>query len=397
VPVSATATAPTPTVTLVSTYPPTVCGLATFTSNLAAAIAGPAADWRTAIVRVLDRAEDEVHEEVVAQWIAGDHASLVRAVAAIESSDVVVLQHEYGLFGGLDGEDVLELIRAIRVPLIVVLHTVLANPTEHQRSVLDGVITPASAVVTQSESARGRLIASHGTDPDKVVVIPHGAAANFAGPVDRDVKRPAVLTWGLLGPGKGIEYGIAAVSLLQGHSPAPTYIVAGQTHPKVLATQGERYRNQLRDLGLALELGRYLQFDDSYREWDSLRALVRSVDVVLLPYDSLDQVCSGVLVEALASAKPVVATRFPLAQELLSNGAGLVVPQGDVAAMAAALERILYEPGLAAQLSEAARRRASVLLWPSVGAAYRELIAVTLTARLSAPASSGRPPSSKSR
>jgi glycosyltransferase involved in cell wall biosynthesis len=205
------------------------------------------------------------------------------------------------------------------------------------------------------------------------------AAANFAGPVDRDVKRPAILTWGLLGPGKGIEYGIAAVSLLQGHSPAPTYVVARQTHPKVLATQGERYRNQLRDLGLALDLGRYLRFDDSYREWESLRALVRSVDVVLLPYDSLDQVCSGVLVEALASAKPVVATRFPLAQELLSNGAGLVVPHGDVAAMAASLERVLYEPGLAEKMGEAARREASVLLWPSIGAAYRELITATLT------------------
>jgi glycosyltransferase involved in cell wall biosynthesis len=379
-------------VALVSTYAPTVCGLATFTRNLAAAITGTAAGWRTVIVRVVEQAEIEVHEEVVAQWIAGDPVSLSRAAVAMESSDVVILQHEYGLFGGLDGEDVLELTGTLRVPLIVVLHTVLANPTQHQRSVLDEVITAAAVVVVQSEAARWRLISVHGTDRDKVVVIPHGATANFAGPIHPDVRRPAVLTWGLLGPGKGIEFGISAVSLLQGYSPAPTYIVAGQTHPKVLATQGERYRNQLRDLGLALEMGAYVRFDNSYRAWESLRALVRSADVVLLPYDSLDQVSSGVLVEALASAKPVVATRFPLAQELLSNGAGLLVTQGDVGAMAAALERVLYEPGLREQMGEVARREATALLWPSIGAAYRELINATWTMSTSGAGLVGRGP-----
>ena len=376
---SVSTTAPRRTVAFVSTYPPTACGLATFTCNLASAIAGPQNDWRTFIVRVLDQAEVEVHEEVAAQWIAGDRTSLFKAVAAMDSADVVMLQHEYGLFGGLDGEDVLELMEATRVPLIAVLHTVLANPTRHQRVVLNGVIMAASAVVVQSEAARRRLIAVHGTDPERVVVIPHGAKANFTGPTCADVRWPTVLTWGLLGPGKGIEYGIAAVSLLQGHSPAPTYIVAGRTHPKVLAIQGERYRNRLREIAAALGMGDHVRFDDSYRDWESLRTLVRSADVVLLPYDSLDQGSSGVLVEALASGKPVVATRFPLAQELLSHGAGLVVPQGDVSAMAAALECILYEPGLRAQMGEVARREATVLLWPSIGAAYRELINATLS------------------
>jgi glycosyltransferase involved in cell wall biosynthesis len=330
---------------------------------------------------VLDRAEADTHGEVVAQWIASDRASLSRAVAAIESSDAVVLQHEYGLFGGPDGQDVLELIEAVRVPLVAVLHTVLLDPTMQQRHILDQVMTAASLTVVQSEAARRRLIAVYDADGEQVVVVAHGAVANFVGSVLPDLERPAVLTWGLLGPGKGIEHGISAVALLQQRSPAPTYIVAGQTHPKVRAAQGERYRGQLRDQSRALGIADRVCFDDSYRDWDSLRALVRSVDVVLLPYDSPDQVSSGVLVEALASGKPVVATRFPHAEELLSRGAGLTVSQGDFQAMAAALDRVLYEPGLAARMAAAARREGATLLWPLVGATYRLLIAETLAAR----------------
>ena len=204
VPFVSTMMTPTPTVALVST-PPTVCGLATFTSNLSAAIAAPESGWSTVVVRIMDRAEAEVHDEVVVQWVTGDRASLRRAVEAIESSDAVVLQHEYGLFGGPDGEDVLDLIEAVQVPLVAVLHTVLLDPTLHQRQILEQVMAAASLTVVQSGAARRRLIAVHGADAEQVVVVPHGAAANFVGPVLPGIERPAVLTWGLIGPGKGIE------------------------------------------------------------------------------------------------------------------------------------------------------------------------------------------------
>jgi hypothetical protein len=134
---------------MIGTYPPTACGLATFTSNLSAAIATPESRWRVIVVRVLDRAEVETHSEVVAQWIAGDRDSLTRSLAAIESSDVVVLQHEYGLFGGLDGQDVLELVDALSKPLIAVLHTVLSHPSHHQREILERVMAAASSIVVQ--------------------------------------------------------------------------------------------------------------------------------------------------------------------------------------------------------------------------------------------------------
>jgi glycosyltransferase involved in cell wall biosynthesis len=371
-------------VALIGTYPPTHCGLATFTSNLRAAIADDSPGWAARVVRVLDHEEPERSPEVIAHWLTGDRQSLARALEALSSFDAVLLQHEYGLFGGADGEEVIHLVRGLRSPLIAVLHTALRTPTPHQRDVLERVIDAAAVVVVQSEAARQRILDVHGTRSDKVVVIPHGAAANFEGPVRRDIARPAILTWGLLGPGKGIEEGIDAISQLRQRGAPPSYYVAGQTHPKVRAAQGEDYRETLRQRARSLGVADRVHFDNCYHDWDSLRTLVRSVDVVLLPYHSREQVSSGVLVEAVASAKPIVSTRFPHAEELLADGAGLLVDHGDVDAMAEALHRVLYEPGLAARMSAAVRKKAQPLLWPAVGASYRALIDQVVEAQAAA-------------
>ena len=146
-----------------------------------------------------------------------------------------------------------------------------------------------------------------------------------------------VLTWGLLGPGKGIEWGIEAMAMLRDLAPMPRYIVAGQTHPKVLLHEGDVYRDRLHEQVRQAELGSWITFDNHYRNTSALASLVRSADVVLLPYDSTEQVTSGVLIEALAAGKPVVATQFPHAREVLAGGAGLLVPHRDPAAIAAAL------------------------------------------------------------
>ena len=361
------------TVAMVGTYPPTACGLATFTQNLASAIAHGDAQWRVEVIRVLDAPEVETHDEVVAHWVAGDPDSLRRAVSACAAADAVVLQHEYGLFGGRDGRDVLDFVDALTAPLIVVLHSVLARPSRHQRAILEHLLRVASRVVVQSEHARRRLLSLYGASPAQVAVIAHGASANLTG--ERPlVAHPRILTWGLLGPGKGIEHAIAALARIKDHDPAPTYVVAGATHPKVRAAEGERYRHTLQCQCAQLGVASRVIFDDGYRDWESLRALVRSADVVLLPYDSREQESSGVLVEALASGKPVVATRFPHAVELLSSGAGIIVDQGDVAAMSDALEKVLYDPATAAAMGECARREATALLWPNIGAAYGALL-----------------------
>ena len=156
-------------------------------------------------------------------------------------------------------------------------------------------------------------------------MVPHGATASLAGPSLAHGTRPVVLTWGLIGPGKGLETAIEALAALRDLRPLPRYIILGRTHPKVRLAQGDTYRDGLVALVHDLGLDDVVEFDGRYLDIDSLTLAVRQADIVLLPYESTEQVTSGVLVEAIAAGKPVVATAFPHAVEMLGTGAGLVV------------------------------------------------------------------------
>ena len=369
----------------VSTFPPTQCGLATFTASLRGALLDSTTDegW---VVRLVDAPADPADDQVVAQLIPGDSGSISRAATWLNMCDVVIMQHEYGVYGGADGSEILHLMDQLRVPSIVVLHTVLTDPAPHQRQVLESVISKADAVVTMTMSARDRLAAGYAADMTKVCIIAHGAPAlqtTMAQPAFR-TGQFTVLTWGLLGPGKGIEWGIGAMALLRDLQPMPRYLVAGQTHPKVLLREGEAYRDGLREEVRRAELGSWITFDAHYRNAGALASLVRSADVVLLPYDSTEQVTSGVLIEAVAAGKPVVATPFPHARELLAGGAGLIVPHRDPAAIAAALRSVITRRDVMTKMAAAAAAAAPLLVWPAIAGQYRELAGRLISASVAA-------------
>jgi polysaccharide biosynthesis protein PslF len=367
----------------ISTYPPTLCGLATFTSALHAELVIPGGAGR--VVRVVDTPQRRGRAEVVGELVAGDPSSVRRAAQLLDDSDVVIVQHEYGAYGGADGDEILPLLTAVRVPTLVVLHTVLSAPTSRQRSVLEQVVSLADAVVTMTATARDRLAAGYAVDMCKVSVIPHGAPVGRHSPAPTfRTAQPTVLTWGLLGPGKGIEWGIEAMASLTDLFPMPRYIVAGQTHPKVLLREGEAYRDRLIEQVRRLSLTATVSFDGHYRHETALAALVDAADVVLLPYDSTDQVTSGVLIEAVAALKPVIATRFPHAVELLGEGAGLLVPHQDPTAIAEALRTLLTRRAVAAGMTKAAGATAPELLWPAVAERYRQLAERLIRARVAA-------------
>lgn len=368
----------------VSTFPPTQCGLATFAAALRGALLDSTRDegW---VVRLVESPAPGSGEEVVAQLVAGCAASRNQAVAQLNRCDVAILQHEYGIYGGRDGGEILPLLDQVAVPSIAVLHTVLTNPTPHQRKVLELVVAKADAVVTMTMAARDRLAAGYAADMTKVCVIAHGAPA---WPVNTEPAAGSgpltILTWGLLGPGKGIEWGIEAMAMLRDLTPMPRYLIAGQTHPKVLLHQGETYRDRLREQVRQTQLGRWISFDSRYRDASALAALVQAADVVLLPYDSTDQVTSGVLIEAVAAGKPVVATRFPHARELLAGGAGLVVPHRDPPAIAAALRSMITRGDMMETMAAAAAAAAPRLRWPAVADQYRRLAGRLITASVAA-------------
>ncbi len=355
---------------MISTYPPTACGIATFAAALGDGLEELGDEVR--IVRV-GGLRDESNDRVVAQFSDADGSPSDDALAKLHQADVVVVQHEYGIYPGNDGESIVAALETIERPTIVVAHTVLQHPTSHQRSVLENVVRLAGAVVVMTEAGRARLCNGFDVDPSKISVIPHGAAVGSVSDLAPDRKHPLLLTWGLLGPGKGIEWAIDALGMLKNVRPHAVYRIAGDTHPKVAAQEGEAYRDMLVQRALARGVSADVQFDAGYRDLPTLSKLISEASIVVLPYDSPDQVTSGVLVDAIAAGRPVVATAFPHAVELLSSGAGIVVPRHDPRALANALRIVLTHSRLAESMAAEARRLAPSLAWSSVAARYAML------------------------
>lgn len=379
---------------MLSTYPPTQCGIATFNAALVRHLNGDGARSSAAVVRVGgDTPSEPEAPEVVAVLPGGDAAAAAAAAAALNRFDVAVVQHEYGIYDGPDGDEVLDVLNRVRVPIIVVLHTVLSRPTARQHSVLSRVCRLCDGIVVLSQTAASRLQEVYGVDSRKVTVIPHGAetqewqAPGLLPVTDRhDGERyhPLLLTWGLIGPGKGIEWVIDALAEVQDLPTTPRYLVAGETHPKVLQHFGEAYRDSLRERAAARGVAHLVEFDAEYRSRQDLAALAASADAVVLPYESTEQVASGVLIEAVAARRPIIASRFPHAAELLADGAGLLVPHRDARALGVAIRRLLTEPGLAESMERRSAQIAPTLDWAAVTDRYR-LLATGLAAAHHAP------------
>lgn len=364
---------------ILSTFPPTSCGIATFSAALAAGLIATGAS--VDVVRV--GRSPELEDVLVVAELDGP-AGWAAALDAFNADDVVIVQHEYGLYEGPDGDSIIELMAAIDAPIVVVAHTVLSRPSTNQRRVLEHVCAAADAVVVMTETARTRLFEGFDVDHAKVNLIPHGAATPSTGPVSEQHRTDAparILTWGLLGPGKGIEWAIDALDELGDLDPRPEYIVAGSTHPKVRERHGEEYREMLVERAARSTSAAHITFDDTYRDLASLNDLIQSADLVVLPYDSRDQVTSGVLVDAVAAGRPVVSTAFPHAVELLASGAGIVVPQRDPVALGQAIRSVLTDPELAASMAAEARRLSPDLSWPAVARRYGLLADAVVAAR----------------
>ena len=358
-----------PTVGILSTHPPTQCGLATFSSALADGLRANGVDVN--VVRIAD-GSPSADSRIIGELVNGVSVSVAETSELLNQGDLAVIQHEYGIYGGVDGDEVLDIIDGLRVPSIVIMHTVLKDPTPHQRSVLESVASMADRVVVMSEAAQTRLCLGYNVDRRKISTIPHGATVIANAQVKRS-GRPTLLTWGLLGPGKGIERVIDAMDSLRNLPGRPRYLVAGRTHPKVLAADGEAYRDARIEQARRCGVADAVTFDADYKGLSSLTALIQSSAAVVLPYDSTEQVSSGVLVDAIANGRPVIATAFPHAVELLSCGAGIVVPHDDPDAMASALHRVLTQPRLAGSMASEARLLAPTMAWPVVAKTYLAL------------------------
>lgn len=373
---------------LVGTFPPTRCGIASFTAALAVSLTDLTGQ-RASVVRLVDgKDEDGAVPGVTLTLNVDDPGWCDRAVEALEGLDAVVVQHEFGIFGPDSGWAVTDLIRGLRSPVVTTLHTVTPHLSSRERQILGLLAAESAFMVVLSESARTLLCDRYGVDPRWVEVIPHGADLS---PVDDLYRRPGVegtegspllLTWGLIGPGKGLDWGLESLRIVRQSHPRARWTIAGQTHPKVLAHEGERYRQSLLTQARHLLVEDAVTFIDRYLPKHHLHSLVRRADVVVLPYDSTEQTSSGVLVEAVRAGVPVVATRFPQAVEMERKGAVVTVPHRDPTALAAAVEDLVSDPVKREKMVLAQREVAGEADWHQVARRYLHLVDRALTPRV---------------
>ncbi|RXZ46148.1 glycosyltransferase [Agromyces binzhouensis] len=366
-----------PRFSILSTFPPTRCGLATFSRSLADALLAIGSD-PIRIVRAVDDLDAPSPGLAAGIAVVGelhvDRPDRTQATARLLSAaDVVIVQHEYGIYGGDDGSDVVAVLESLTSPSIVVLHTVLAAPTDGQRAVLERVVAAATAVVVMTEAARALLIRHFRVDVSRVSVIPHGVPEWTTPTAGHAGDRTTVLTWGLIGPSKGLEWGIRAIASLGDVAPAVHYEILGETHPKVVAHEGEAYRERLEHLADELGVADRVAFDSRYLDADALAGRVGAADLVLLPYDSRIQVTSGVLVEALAAGKPVIATGFPHARELLHPR--MIVAHESPASIGAAVRAAIAR-------AEPVEARPQGMSWTAVAGRFRSLADSLVAARV---------------
>ncbi len=374
----------------VGTYPPKECGIATFTLDVVNST--DLSGWRSIVFAVDDAAPDELHPDskVVYTIEKENKADYVRAAKLMEKNRVSLLsvQHEYGIYGGDHGDYVLDLIRAVTVPVAVTLHTVLPNPSEAQRRILKEMEKHVACFVVMAHKAVELLVDVYGIAASKIRFIPHGAP-NAPYHADKASKeklglagRRVLSTFGLISPNKGIEDAIAAMPEIVAKEPTATYLVLGQTHPVIKRNEGEWYREslvkQVEDLGLTDNV----KFVDKYLTLHELLDYLLATDVYITPYyANPHQITSGTLAYAMVTGKVIVSTPYLYAEELLADGRGFLYPFRDSAKMSEIVGRLLTDDAL----FEATRRKAyeygRMMTWQSVGIQYTKLFTEMLDER----------------
>ena len=372
---------------------PRRCGIATFTTDLQQAVATSSASISTTIVAMTDRDRAYAYPETVGLAIMDDDLGEYIAAADYINKggfDAVSLQHEFGIFGGKAGGHILTLLERLRAPVVTTLHTILAEPSEAQRRVLDRVIDLSSQVVTMSEMGRDLLLSRYGADAAKVVVIPHGIPDfDFVEPDEAKTRlgfagKTVILTFGLLSPNKGIEVMVDAMPAVLAARPDAVYVVLGATHPNLVRDEGEVYREGLVARTMALGISDHVVFLDQFVDRPTLLEHIAMCDVYVTPYLNEAQMTSGTLAYSFGLGKAVVSTPYWHATELLADNRGSLVPFGDATATGAAIVALLTDESR----RQAMRRRAFDASRPMVWSTVAELYVKTFDAARAAKAAS---------
>lgn len=380
---------------IVSTYPPRRCGLGTFSKDLRNSLLATSDDFEV-LVAAIDR-EGLTYSDDVAVVIDQDDPESYRKAARdlkARGVDVVLIQHEYGIFGGESGVDVLELadeLNHLHVPYVVTLHTVLSQPNPMQRTVLHRLCAGATKVTVFTDTAKDLAVNTGAAEAERIEVVHHGSPEVLQKAVlhilredeirdqVRDLLkklegRRVISTFGLIGPGKGLETAIAAMPHVARAHPDVCYVIAGATHPEIVRQQGEEYRDKLREQVTALGVDNNVIFLGEYLTAEEVACVLGITDLYVTPYRQREQICSGALTFAVAAGCPIVSTPYFYAEDLCQHGVGHLVPFEDAPTLAKAIAGLLANPKRLAQLRRSANEFSTRLTWSAVGQQWEKLL-----------------------
>lgn len=364
-------------VAVVSSFPPRLCGVAAFASHLNEALA--ALDVQVEPVVVVNEKGAE-QEGTIRRDIGTDYKTEAERLNDLRP-DLVLIQHEYGLFGGLYGSHLLTLARGLQVPIATVFHTVLPSPNHALRKVTTQLASLSRVVVVMCSSAAKLLANEYAVHDTPVTVVRHGYPELCNQPKPRQMmdvdggRGPTLLSLGLLGPNKGIETGISAMADVLQHFPHARYFVVGSTHPSEIRHGIDGHRARLVAQAHENKIDHAVMFVDGYLTLEEHVAWIQHTDLVLIVHRDLRQVSSGTLAYSVGSGRAVVCTPFAYALELANAQAGLVLSPPTASDIASAIIRVLSDPWLHAHLMDQSATVAHGMSWPRIAERYLEAFA----------------------
>ncbi|MBB4632913.1 glycosyltransferase [Sphingosinicella soli] len=377
--------APLGRIALIGNSEPRRCGIATFTTDCRNALAAAFPDLGIDFYAMKGEEARDRYPQDVRVLDDQDRDAYAEAAEMIEESgaQAIWLQHEFGIFGGVAGDFILHLLARTSLPVITTFHTVLEQPDEDQRRVMNALLARSSRIIVMAERGRAILEETYGTAASRISVIPHGVPDREH--VDPGLLKPAfgwtdrkvILTFGLLAPDKGIDTMIRAMSGVAARHTDALYIVLGATHPNLLRTEGETYRERLRALTRELDVEQHVTFIDRFVAQDELLDHLQAADIYVTPYLNPAQITSGTLSYAVGLGKPVVSTPYLHATEILDDDHGILVPFRDSEAMAEAVSDLLSNTRTRLGYSTRAYDRGRSMLWSELARKAHALLAAS--------------------
>lgn len=372
-------------VAFLSTYPPRACGLATFTQDLVRELDKVGLLSKPRVIAVSDD-RYTYSDRVIMELTQHERDSYVSTADTINHSDIelLVIEHEYGIFGGKSGEYILDLVDRLQIPFITTLHTVLPKPTRKQKEILKKLGEKSARIVTMASNTVPILEKVYHIDPSKVEVIHHGVPYRIV-PTREKLKekhglagRSIVSTFGLISPGKGLEYGIEAIAEVAKTHKDILYLILGQTHPCIRKKSGETYREKLMKLVEKYGLQEHVRFVDKYLTKDEIIHYLQMSDIYMTPYLGKDQAVSGTLAYAVGYGRVIVSTPYSYAKEMLAEGRGLLAEFRDADSLARQIRYVLDHPDEKKEMEQKTLNLGRTMMWPNVANQYTSLIIDTI-------------------